>query len=565
VKNKPVDGRKRRASSVSAYLLFVAISCTVPVALFGGYFAYHFASEASAHAKADLEQRLALMRNAVDQRVEKVVAELEVLARSPDLRTGDLARFEPHAAEVTKLVGAITILLSDRQGNQLLNTRPHAPGAAIPKRQNLQALEEAWTSGKPAVSDLYTAVVDGQPVISVEVPVEVAGVRRILAAGFVSTTFSDVMNQYVPDGAIGSIIDKNGLLIARRPPGAAGDLVGTKTIPELLRHIGEPAAFWVEAYSRTGQPTYTSMLRSNLTGWSVNLALPREAVDGPLRRTILLFSMAGGIALLVGLFLAHVISERFVRAFEVLQDHVERLTLRQPSAPEEGPIAEINAMDETLYLVGDQLAQVLHRQELLLAEINHRVKNTLATVNAIARLSRTSASTVPEFVESFQDRIFALGRAYDLLTQSDWSGADLRSLVETTVAPYAHSHRVEVSGTSTILRPKFALAMAAAIQELTTNAAKYGSLSEPNGSLKVHWYTSGSGTTTFEWIEQGGPEVREPARKGFGTKLIQEMLAKDTGWEVEAKYAREGFRCVIAIKTGVSGEDEPVREAVAAK
>ena len=161
-------------------------------------------------------------------------------------------------------------------------------------------------------------------------------------------------------------------------------------------------------------------------------------------------------------------------------------------------------------------------------------------------------------MESFQERIFALARAYDLLTKSDWSGADLRSLVETTLAPYAHSHRIDIAGTSTVLRPKFALAMAAAVQELTTNAAKYGSLSEPNGSLKVHWHTGETGTMRFEWIESGGPEVRQPARKGFGTKLIQEMLAKDTGWQIEAKYAPAGFQCVIVIKAGLlSPQDEP--------
>jgi hypothetical protein len=108
----PVDSRKRRASSVSAYLLFVAISCTVPVAVFGGYFAYHFASEASAHAKSDLEQRLSLMRNAVDQRVDS-----RNFRSSParPIFSQAISRFETHAVEVTKLVGAITILLSDRQ------------------------------------------------------------------------------------------------------------------------------------------------------------------------------------------------------------------------------------------------------------------------------------------------------------------------------------------------------------------------------------------------------------------------------------------------------------------
>ena len=537
----------RSASTVSRYLLLIAVSCTLPVAIFGGYFAYYFVSEASVRQKADFEGRLSLMRNAVDQRVQKIVSALQVLGASPDLQNGDLARFRAHAAETGRLIGAIAVLLSDYDGGQILNTRPLPPDGVYPKRQNLEAMRQAWDTGTPAVSDLYPAVVDGKYVISIEVPVQIAGKRYVLTAGILAASFADLMQEYVPDDGIGSIIDRNGVLIARKPSPAGVELIGTKTIPEMLRHVGEPSALWVKAVSRSGRPTYTSLLRSSLSGWSVSLALPRETIDAPLRWTILFFSGLGLLVVAAGLLLARLVSLRFVRAFGVLQDHVQRLALRHPSPPENGPIAEINVMDQTLYQVANQLGEIMHRQEVLLAEINHRVKNTLATINAIVRLTRTSASSVPEFVESFQARLFALGRAYDLLTRTDWAGANLRVLVETTLAPYTRSNEIHIAGPDIVLRPKLALAMAAAIQELTTNAAKYGALSDPKGQLRVTWETGPAGHVHFRWAERNGPPAAPPTRRGFGTRLIQEVLAKDTGWTVEVEFRSSGLECTIVM------------------
>ncbi len=541
---------RRGPWTVRAYLLFIAINCTLPVAIFGGYFAYHFVSEASARQQADLEERLALMRNAVDQRVETIIAELEVLAHSPDLEAGNLARFRNHAEHASRLIGSVTVLLSDRDGNQLVNTRPLPPGAPIPRRQHLEAQNKAWDTGTPQVSDLYPAAVDGQQVISIEVPVLVDGaVRYMLAAGIVSSTFSDLMQQYVPEAAIGSIIDRNGVLIARRP--VLDQTIGTRTIPEVLQHIGERSAFWIKATSRSGVPTYTSIFRSDLTGWTVDLAVARESVDGPLRKTVLLFSGMGLVALLAGLLLARLISTRFLRAFATLQEHVRLLASRQPASPEHGPVVEINAMDATLYTVANHLGEIMHRQEILLGEINHRVKNTLATISAIARVTRTSATSVPDFVKGFQARVSALSRAYDLLTTSDWAGADLAALVEMTIAPFTRSNRVRICGPSIVLRPKFALAMAAAVQELTTNAAKYGALSDVNGALDIRWTAEGQ-TVHLEWQESDGPPVNTPTRRGFGTKLIEDLLAKDTGWTVELKYLASGLECRITMHDAVA-------------
>jgi two-component sensor histidine kinase len=537
------------ATSVQSYLLLIAAGCTVPLALVGGYFAYHVALEASERSKADLDERLNLMRSAVEQRIDRVAAQLEVLAHSPDLQAGDLTRFREHAVEANKLIRGITVLLADRNGDQIINTRPFPPGQPIPRRKNLVAQNRAWESAEPQVSDLYPATVDGKPVISVEVPIFGAShqVKYILAAGIVSSTFADLMDQYVPSGAIGSIIDRNGVLIARRPTEAG--LIGKKTIPAVLAHIGEPFVFWMKATSRTGVPTYSSLLRSPQTGWSVNLAVPREVIDGPLRQTVIIFFSAGIAAVILGLLLARAISQRFLRAFATLQDHVRRLASQDLVLPAQGPVSEINKMDDTLHLVGTTLLEAAQRQQVLLDEVNHRVKNTLATIQAIIRLSLPAASSLKSYASSLEQRILALSTAYNLLTQTDWQGADIESIVQKILSPFDLGGRAVLTGAHVTLRPKLALAFAAAVQELCTNASKYGALSVPAGRLDARWTIGESGIVNFTWVERDGPSVQKPTRRGFGTRFIQEVLAADANWDAVLDYAPAGLRCIITIQT----------------
>ena len=264
--------------TVRVYLLFIAAICTVPLAIFGGYFAYQVALEAADRRQSDLEERLTLLRSAMEQRIDRVAAQLQVLAHSPDLMAGDLNHVAAHAREAVRLIGGITVLLADREGNQIFNTRQLPPGQAVPRRRDLEAQNRAWETKLPQVSDLYPATVDAQPVISVEVPVidDAGEVKYMLAAGILSNSFADLMDQYVPPDAIGSIIDRKGTLIARRPNEAG--LVGKKTIPQVLAHIGEAHAFGIATVSRDGVPSYSSILRSPTTGWTVDLALPRSAI-----------------------------------------------------------------------------------------------------------------------------------------------------------------------------------------------------------------------------------------------------------------------------------------------
>jgi two-component sensor histidine kinase len=186
------------------------------------------------------------------------------------------------------------------------------------------------------------------------------------------------------------------------------------------------------------------------------------------------------------------------------------------------------------------------RQRLLINELNHRVKNTLATVQSIAAQTLRSAADLHRAREAFEARLVALAAAHDLLTSQSWNGAGLSDVVATAMAAFETGGRPQVSrsGPPVWLTAPRALALSLALHELATNAAKYGALSVPQGRVTIRWSLSG-GALTLSWREEGGPPVAPPARSGFGTRLLQRSLAHELRGEVDVAYAPQGVRCEI--------------------
>jgi two-component sensor histidine kinase len=539
------SGATKRAWSIPIYLVALALASTIPVVIVASYLTYHFVSESSQRTRADFEERLRLLRNAVEWRIGNVTEDLQILARSPALLDGDLVRFRRYALAAVDLIGGVGLALSERDGQQLVNTRLPAD-APLPKRREMAAQNRVLQTGLPQVSDLVGASTDQQPIITIEVPVMVGSeVRYVLALGLAPTYLSSLMKEAVPHGMVGSIIDRKGLIIGRRAEFDDFNLLGKPSIPDVLAHLGESSAFWIEATSRSGIPTYTSLLRSEQTGWTINLAITRDAVDGPARRTVGLVVALALVSLGLSLLFARLISGRFLRALNGLQQHVMQIGQARMIHPFPGPVAEVNHMEEVLHRVGLDIRNAIKRQEILLDEINHRVKNTLATVQSIARLSLVSSDTVREYAKAFEQRLIALSDAYNLLTENNWEGADLRAIVERTLAPYARAGQTSIEGPLLQLTPRITLAFSAAIQELSTNAAKYGALSVKSGCVDVSWSPQQDGDILFCWVERKGPPVEKPTRRGFGTKLIQDILAGDSQWKVTLDYHPEGLRCTI--------------------
>jgi PAS domain S-box-containing protein len=183
------------------------------------------------------------------------------------------------------------------------------------------------------------------------------------------------------------------------------------------------------------------------------------------------------------------------------------------------------------------------RQRLLVNELNHRVKNTLATVQSIAAQTLRSAPDIQSAKDAFEARLMALAAAHDLLTAQSWRGAPLSDVVARSVSAFQTAGRpISVSGPPVWLSAQRALALSLALHELATNAAKHGALSTPEGRVSIRWSAT-AGELNLSWVEEGGPRVTAPTRAGFGTRLLQRGLARELDGEVTVTFAPEGVRC----------------------
>jgi PAS domain S-box-containing protein len=213
---------------------------------------------------------------------------------------------------------------------------------------------------------------------------------------------------------------------------------------------------------------------------------------------------------------------------------------RRPTAQE---LACIDGLVQTAAVLIDRQRAEDH-QRLLMAELNHRVKNTMAIVQSIATQSLRDAPDPEEAVATFGERLRALAAAHDALTAESWSGADLRTLIEAGVAAVEDRAVVTIDGPPVRLGPRIALSLSMALHELATNAVKHGALAAPEGRVAIDWRLEGAGAERrlrLRWRERGGPPVAPPARRGFGSRMLERALAADTRGRATLDFAPEGL------------------------
>ena len=210
--------------------------------------------------------------------------------------------------------------------------------------------------------------------------------------------------------------------------------------------------------------------------------------------------------------------------------------------------APVRAMGVSLDITSRKRAEV--RQNTLIAELNHRVKNTLASIQSIALQTSIATQSQKDFLAAFDGRLQALVRAHDLLTANAWQGAKLEDVIGRTLAPYARSqgvgHHLKIEGPLIRLGSETAVTLHMAFHELATNAAKYGALSTAGGSVDVVWTidrASAPAAIEIVWTERGGPPVTSPTRRGFGSNLLENGLAQEFGAMAKLKFEPGGLIC----------------------
>ncbi|MGK7870461.1 sensor histidine kinase [Falsiroseomonas sp. E2-1-a20] len=307
------------------------------------------------------------------------------------------------------------------------------------------------------------------------------------------------------------------------------------------------------------------------------VAAPAAAYRASWQAPLWRLALGGGAALLLGTALTLVLARRVTRPLAALARHAEAVTANgatggsAAAVPRSG-IQEIEALRTSIEAAQHSLAERAgaaqeanlalqeseRRLRLVVAELNHRAKNALATVQSLAlQTARGPAGAgAEEFTAAFVGRLQTLARAHDLLTTFSWEGAALEEVVRAGLAPWldgteeGEAARIRVGCRSDLplLAPGQVQALVMALHELATNATKHGALSVPSGRVEVGCRVPADGVAAVEWREQGGPPLAGlPVRRGFGTRLLERALAHDLGAEsrVTLDFARDGLRASI--------------------
>jgi PAS domain S-box-containing protein len=195
--------------------------------------------------------------------------------------------------------------------------------------------------------------------------------------------------------------------------------------------------------------------------------------------------------------------------------------------------------------------QVEQQQRVLMAELDHRVKNALATVSAVVSHTRQGSRSIADFVAALDGRIRSLARTHELLSSRRWDGVSLSELVRRVLAPYATGSNSEIGGPEVTLSAEAGQVVSMVLYELTTNAAKHGALSVRDGQVSVHWHGTSKrdvdARIAIEWQETGGPAVRAPEACGYGTEVIRDLIPYELGGRVDLTFAADGLRCHLEI------------------
>jgi two-component sensor histidine kinase len=431
------------------------------------------------------------------------MAALNVLALAPALQSGNFEAFKADAERfLTRFPASTAIFVADADGAQLFNTNV---GGTIDRPEVLEAIRAVFAEKRPQVSNVYHSRRAGQLAFTVNVPV-MHNEEVVYSLGFNAPrgAFLDILTQLdLPSGWVIALFDRNAHHVVRRPT-LAQDAV-TSASDSLKAELARADERLVETTSVEGTRVLTVFTRSPETGLVVAVGVPVDQFKEPTLRTLVTTFSIGALLILSGGFFAVRIASQLVRA--------------------EG-----------------------HR-ELLVNELNHRVKNTLSAVQAIVWRGLRNSGAAPEVRQGIDARLQALSSAHNILSRKNWEGAYADDVIASITAPYAgpQASRVRLQGPHVALHPRVAIPLAMIINELATNAVKYGALSTGSGVVDIAWSMINNERLKITWAESGGPRVQPPTQTGYGTKFIERAVVDELGGKYAASYPAKGMICDIEI------------------
>ena len=497
--------------SLPLRLALLVAGTTLPLIMFAAGIVFYNYQQDRKEATQRVLETVRSIRFVLDAEVQRMTGALQVLSLTNALRDRDFNGFRRIAQGFLDQYGeGGVVLIADRDGRQLFSSVT-TDAASLPLRNNRDIVEKVFATQRPQYSNLFVGVVKKRLIVTVEVPVMRDG-EALYAISFSPPIeiFQAMIEKQRPsqDWTL-SIFDGEGTNFARVPN--PQETVGKRASPTLYAEMFRRPEATLATVTLEGVPLITSFTRSTLTGWTVAGGISESSLVAPLWRNLAIASVIGGILLMVGLAFAVRMATTIARG------------------------------------------EMLH--DLLIEELNHRVKNTLAILQSIAAQTFRSASQAER--EKVEGRLGALAEAHTLLSTEKWQGSDLVDVIRRVLQPYslADPERVRMFGPSVPLSPRLAVVLSMILHEIATNAAKYGALSNDSGTVVLDWEIveeAAGRQLRLIWTEAGGPPVTAPVQRGFGSRLIERSARDQLGGEATVDFLPRGVVYTVTCALGTN-------------
>ena len=547
-------------------ILLLVVLALAPALAIQGYNEYALRSARETFVRAEAVRGARAVAADIEQFAQGVRQVLSILAADPGIRRLDpVACTDTLRTSTALLPGTGMLGLIDANGDLVCNSTGLPPGSR--SFSDRRYFKRVLRTGAFAVGNYVEGRISGNPTIQLAYPItaptgEVTGV--LFDSINLDWLAERIGNLGLGQDAAVTVADEDGVILVRIPDHAAW--VGRRLSPERMAFRAASNGEAQDRVDISGRLRIVSIAKFDgpLSGLSVAVGQDRAAAFADVNAA----TWRGAILILTGALLAIASTLLFGRF--LIRRPVGRL-LASATAWQSGNLearsgindssefgklgrafdamaAALQAHESQLHAEISRSRALQEQQTTMLHELNHRVKNTLATVQSLARQARGGEAQAAQL----EARILALSKTHDLLTCADWTGASLREVLENELAPYRNgADHICLDGPDVALPPRYVLAIGMTMHELTTNAAKYGALATETGQIRVTWRIvqdeTGARRLCLDWQESGGPAVTVPQRRGFGTRLIAGGIQRELGGTAELTFDPGGLRCCLVV------------------
>lgn len=573
--NVAAKGSPMSKPTLSRRLFLLVLGAMVPLVaiLFFNLYEIKSAKERDVHAEAFRLGQLAALE--IQRIVDGLENTLSAIATSPLVQHQDREPCNDYLSRISIQLPQFSSLgVIDRNGDIWCRQSPEGLDTSLADRDYVR---QVLSTGQFTVGEYITGRIGGVPVLPIAVPVH--GEKGEITGAVIGTLNLQWLDKRIKERSFSqnsnlTIADRNGVILARNP--LPEKFVGTRIANQYQRlvHATEPATIELTSQDGTRRVLAYFPPAGVDRALYVSMGFSTEQEYAAINR-----ATEFGVAVTVLVVIA-TLAAAWVTSKHAIEGPVKRLvatveawqadddTVRTRMTPEDGEFGVVgHAIDhfmDQLAAARDQRLRDEQQRELLIGELDHRVKNLLATVQSVARQTFKGNEANKPSIDAFNKRLQAMGDAYSLLMKGHLRAVVLSDLVAQAVRPFESREEPQfaISGPDFDIESKAALSISMALHELCTNAVKYGALSGDAGRIAITWdidNAAGEPQFVLRWIERGGPAVAPPENRGFGSSMIERALTSQLSGQVRMDYAVTGLSCtVIAPLRSVSAEPLPV-------